>query len=659
MLSNSNTFSFKFNLPGLLVMLGTNIYSEPQVCVREMIQNAHDSCTVRSIEDPTFDLPRIDIGFNRKDRTLTFRDNGSGLTEDEIHSYLSTIGSGKTYELREALLKRDRKAVEKLIGQFRLGLLEELMNQDRKGAEKLIGQFGLGLLSAFSIAEEVEVITRSHQPDSAGLRWHCRGDAQYSLTSFPGNVEVGTLVTIRVQPRHIDILNDERLRKVIKKYADLLTIPIYLGSDNSPVNAMNAPWQHDAANIEYTQYVRDRFEVPAIEIIPLRIEKENLRVTGVLYVPKSATISIGEYGFVDIYVRGMFIKGQDRDLLPPWAKFVTGLVDSPSLTPTVSRDEILHEEAYEQVREAIGDAILGHLEHLSLTDPRQLREIVVSHNTLIKIWAVNDDEFFDRVADLVQFDTNIGKLTLPEYLRKAGSSAAIYYFKELGSGTQQKVLFGARNIPVIDASFGAEEAFLNKYAVRRKVRVRRLDAETEFIFQAVVDADGKWRELEARYRIAHQIDAKVMSFEPELLPSVLVRKPQMADAAEFFDGLLQAPEVSAQIKGLLEALQRENEEPSSGVMNKGTVLYLNAQNPVVHNLREIDPSSQVLDIALVVLYNNAVLFGQHAITAENAVTMYQGNNKAVGLILSQTLEIEKLRSQLAEAQNTVRHLQSS
>ncbi len=614
--TQKSVHELKFNLPGLLRLLGTNIYSDSRVCIREMIQNAHDSCVRRMAEDPNYAAAEIRIECNRQQRSIIFEDNGSGLTEEEIHEYLSTIGHGYTAELRHILEKGNRSQ-----------------------AEQLIGQFGLGLLSAFAIADRVEIITRSHKPASPTLHWECTGDAMYTLDQLaPG--AVGTIVSVYVQDKHAAILDDQQLRRVIKQYADLLRIPIFLGQDRSPVNAMNAPWHHDATDVEYAEYVRSRFEIPALELIPLRFE-DDITIHGVLYIPKSSVVSIREYGEVDIYVHGMFIKERDRDLLPRWAKFVRGMVDTPALMPTVSRDAIIIDDAYSLVREKLGEAILAHLENLAHTDPRQIRAVVLSHNTLIKAWAVEEDPFFDRVADLVQFDTNVGKLTIPDYLRRSNEQFKIFYFKEAGSGAQQKVLFSARDIPVIDASYGAEEAFLLKYAARNpRVSVERLDSEAEFIFEPV-PGNHRWNSLEEIYHDVHNIEARVVAFEPSDLPAVIVSKRQTT-ADEFLDGLLTSASVSDQVKAALSVLKRERDKATKAMVTQGTVLYLNARNPVIQMLGDMNSKSDVFHVALIVLYNNAVLFGQHAITTEDAMIMCKSNNRAVELMIKQALKLQQV-----------------
>jgi len=130
----------KINLPGLLRMLGENIYAEPDVAVREMIQNAHDTSIIRTTRDESFTHPTIEVTFDRQQRTLTFTDHGAGMTEEELHTNLSTVGESFTR------IQRD-----------------ELRGTNAQEAALLIGQFGIGLLSAFSISQRVEVYTRSYQ----------------------------------------------------------------------------------------------------------------------------------------------------------------------------------------------------------------------------------------------------------------------------------------------------------------------------------------------------------------------------------------------------------------------------------------------------------------------------------------------------------------
>jgi molecular chaperone HtpG len=209
-------YQIQINLPGLLRMLGENIYSDPEVAVREMIQNAHDSSIVRTTKDPGFQEPRIDLTFDKAARTLTIADNGTGMTESELHKNLATIGESFT-------------RIQK----------EELRGQEREEAALLIGQFGIGLLSAFAIARKVEFLTRSYQADSTGLQWACEGDIHYTIEAAPKD-DIGTRVVLHLLDSKLDLLDEKRLRQAIKKYADFLSVPILLSGQQ--VNTCTPPW---------------------------------------------------------------------------------------------------------------------------------------------------------------------------------------------------------------------------------------------------------------------------------------------------------------------------------------------------------------------------------------------------------------------------------
>src|SRR5437868_3386628 len=148
---------FQIHLPGLLKVLAENLYSTRKVAIRELLQNAHDSCIRRSVEDDArFYRPRVDIAIDHARRVVSISDNGSGLSAEDITTYLATIGRSYTRELGEKL---------------------SILSPDK--AAELIGQFGLGFLSAFLVASEVTLITRSMQSGSEALRWHSSGDIHY------------------------------------------------------------------------------------------------------------------------------------------------------------------------------------------------------------------------------------------------------------------------------------------------------------------------------------------------------------------------------------------------------------------------------------------------------------------------------------------------
>jgi molecular chaperone HtpG len=603
----------KINLPGLLRLLGSNIYAEPDVAVREMIQNAHDTCILRHREEPSLS-PRIDVSYDKDARTLTFSDNGMGMTEEELHKYLATIGEGFTRMQKEAL--------------GGVGAQEAIL---------LIGQFGIGMLSAFSVANRVEVYTRSWRRGSSGFRWVCEGDIHYTVepVALP---EAGTRVILHLTDSSLVLLDDTRLRQAIKKYADFLSVPIYLKGNQ--VNSCNPPWTKESSAGDYADYIKARYDLYPLAILPFQIQ-EPLPLDGLLFVPMIPFELTRDFGEVDIYISRMFIKANDKELLPGWARFVKGVINTPALTPTVSRDEIVRDANYATICGLLGDIILGFLAHLEEHDPDTLNVVVGAYNNTIKARSVDDDAFFERICDLVRVSTSDGNLSMQEYLKK--SDGVVYYFSERGTATQHKLLFAFKGLPVIDASWGMEEEFLEKYAGRKGVKLERLESNSGAIFKTLETPDEKWQDLERQFKLLVHKEARAVAFEPSAVPAVLVARPMERDDKQRaqLDAMGQEAGVSSsQIK---QMFQRMSHEKSGRAAGDDTVLQLNVNNPLMQQLRDMN-CNQTFTLALTAIYNNATMFAQHFVSPENAEIIFTTNNAAISAMIGNARALEETQS---------------
>lgn len=602
----------KINLPGLLRMLGSNIYAEPDVAVREMLQNAHDTCIIRGTEDKNF-TPRIDVSFDNNQRTLSFQDNGAGMTEAELHQYLSTIGEGFTK------LEKD-----KLRG---AGAQEALL---------LIGQFGIGLLSAFSVAGKVEVFTRSYRPGSSGFKWSCQGDIHYTVEPI-AKAEAGTQLVLHLADSSLLLLDETRLRQAIKKYADFLSVPIYL--KGSQVNSCTPPWLAETESSRYADYIKDRYGLYPLAILPFAIA-EPLPLDGLLFVPMIPFELTRDFGEVDIYISRMFIKANDKELLPPWARFVKGVINSPALTPTVSRDEVVRNEEHATIRAMLGDLILSYLAFLEEKDPDTLQMVVGAYNNTIKARSVDDDAFFDRVCDLVRVSTDAGPMAMPAYL--AQSKGVIYYFAERGTATQHKLLFAHKGLPVIDASWGMEEEFLEKYAERKGAKLERLETGSGAIFQVLETVDEKWQDLARQFRLQLHKEARPVAFEPATVPAVLVARP--VDRGERELGQIEALGLGGtQLRQMFEKMARDKNVRAAG---EDTILQLNVNNPLMQQLRDMNRSDTFL-LALTAIYNNALMFAHHYVSPENAEIIFTTNNAAISAMIGNARALAEAQADAA------------
>jgi molecular chaperone HtpG len=636
----------KIDLPGLIHLLAKSLYAESDVFIREMIQNGHDSIQ-RRIEAEGEQAPAgiIRIVADHAAGTLTFTDNGSGMTESEVHTYLATIGRSGTDEFRKQLLASGR-------------------HMD----VTVIGRFGIGLLSAFVAARRVVVETRSIVPDSLPYRWISEGQSEYELE--PGSkAEPGTSVTLYIADDHWDMLDESQLDRAVKKYADFIPVGIYLNDAKATVNAVNAPWHRnypsdDQRLAEYWTFANRRFPDLPLEVIPVDVHGPP-RVQGILYISDQHVPDIASAGLMDIYQARMFITAGNRDLLPSWAKFVRGVIDSPDLSPTAARDAIQQDSASRSVREKLGQVIVDHLRGLARRDPQKFERLVHLHAYHVKGMAVQHDDFFDAICDLVPFETNRGLMTLRSYLDQSPKivgqrQSTIHYFSERGSATQFYMLCNAKELLAINASYVFDQEFLRKYADRHAdVRLHLISvAGSDFLFEPIkADVAQGFRQLERDFEatMPHPHSrAQTVRFAPATLPAVTVLTKEARAQREW-----QEFKESAVVPEFVRKVVNDvlGDKPHVPV-----VLQLNAENTTVQELARMAGTplakTEEYKVAVLAVYNNAILLAQHLMTPENAQAAFGSSNKIISLLIKQTEQFRQTQAQLTALELRLRELEN-
>ena len=638
---NNGRYEIKIDLQGLIRLLAKNLYAEADVFMREIIQNAHDSIKRRHELDLHAPPGIIRIRIDHEAGTITFADNGSGLTETEVHDYLSTIGRSGTDEFRQELMKKGRQA-----------------------EVTLIGQFGIGLLSAFVVAYRVEVETLSMHAGNPPWHWMSEGQRDYELrTGMRG--DIGTTVTLFISENYRDMLNPEELRKAIKKYADFIPYQIFLNDEGAPANAVNAPWHLSFASEyerlrEYFLFADKRFPDFILEVIPVQLTTPH-RVDGVLYISDRHVPVLNTTGMVDIYQARMFITSNNRDMLPNWAKFVRGVIDSPDLTPTASRDAIQLDATAREIKEELGTLVVQHLKQMAENNPTRFEHIMEWHSYYVKGMAVAYDDFFDAIADLVPFETNRGPMNLRHYLESSPrlenkTTFDIFFFSERGSATQFYMLCNAKGLLVINAGFIFEEEFLKKYAERHpEIRLHLISgAGSEFLFERInADEADAFRNLEIDFRQTMPDPAsqvRVVRFKPNSLPAITILTADAIlrqELEQTKDNLIMPKSVRSLVSRILK------ERPTIPV-----ILHLNADNQTIQQMAKMAANhvrnSQAYQVAMLAIYNNAILLAQHLMTPDNAQAIFETSNQAIKLVINQTEQLNDLQARLSMTQLELR-----
>jgi molecular chaperone HtpG len=605
-----NKREFQIHLPGLLKVLAENLYSTPKVAIRELLQNAHDSCIRRQVEekDSRFKA-RIDVFVDANERTITIQDNGSGLTESEVNEYLSTIGRSYTRQLGE-----------------NLAILSPEMT------EKLIGQFGLGFLSAFLIASEVTLITHSTKPDNPTLQWHSTGDIHYAVNVADEEAPVGTRVILKIKPSASFLLNAHILIETVQHYADFLPIPIHVDRSSLHVNTMTPPWEALDPQLASRDYIARKFGMQnPLSIIALHDHEINLGhdtlnipLKGFLFIPPGSVASIQEYGDLAVYIRRMFICDEERNLMPSWARFVRGVLDCSQLQPTASREEIRREDTFEFVQQAIERQLADALKNLAESDPNTWKQIVWGHRDVIMGWAVKDDDFFEKIASIVTFRTTRGQLSLPDYLSITGDK--VYYVTHDMDTKQEQILGEGFGVPVVDASRFSEPSFLRKYAdFHPRVRLEEINSNNNAFMHPMPEEDFA---AILRYYREQGIRVQVVTFKPEVLPAVMMY-PKDAEFIRDAREALDSGEIPGPFAGMIGSYisrMSVDEDALAGT------LYLNAANPAMQRLVSIQQEEK-RPAALDLIYQMARLLAGRMLDSAQITALFQSTNNALDKLL--------------------------
>ena len=582
---------------GLVRLLAKSLYPEPDVFIRELLQNAHDSIQLRRVYDPE-PVGEIRIDVDEAQRTLSFSDNGTGMDRQDIEEFLSVIGSTGTGSRARELATRDV-------------------------AVATIGQFGIGLLSAFVVAERIEVYTRKSLALHA-WHWVNHGGEDYQLDSLPGDGQPpGTRVVVTLTPDRSAFLDGRLIRQIVRRYADFLPFPILLNGFG-PINAIDAPWHQpgwgDPAEREHslTSFLAQRYTDAPLLVIPIDLPQP--RALGGLFVPARYAPGGQGSGAVDLFQARMSIRPNDHELLPEWARFVRGVIDCPDLQPTAARDNVMRDAVWHALRAALGEAIVAALLELARCDRPRFLRLCDWHHDAIKGMAVQHPEFGAAVLGQLPFETQQGQLTLADYLARqpvtADGRQALYFFTHETDANQFYALCQASGLLAINAGRPFDEALLRRYAGEHAEQIElkpldRLDdpalySHLEAVEQAIYGRLERALERALAERDV-QVRAQVRRFQPDSLSAVLLDGRRIA-AFDEMERTLEKP-------FLLDGLAELAGEVRDRLRQQPLSLLLNAAHPLVHRLGDVaDPDQPRYRPILAGLYYGALLNARHRLT---------------------------------------------
>jgi molecular chaperone HtpG len=585
---------FQIHLRGIIDLLSKHLYSGPEVFVRELLQNGVDAIRARTqIEADhagslTFELHTP----KGKPATLVVTDDGIGLTEEEVHRFLATIG-----ESSKRAAEGDRPT-------------------------DFIGQFGVGILSAFLVSDEIVVISRSARGDSPAVEWRARPDGTYEVRSLAHELSPGTQVILTSRDDAADFFKYDRLVELTKHFGGMLPYPVKVtsGKRSEVINERGVPWRQEwSSEKERTRallsYGREAFGIDFLDAIPLRAKAGD--IDGVAYIlPHEANLTARRAHRV--YLKNMLLSESADNLLPDWAFFVKAVVNANDLRPTASRETFYDDDKLAAARAALGDNLRGYLVQLAEKKPERLEKFIDLHHRALKALASEDDEFYRLFIDYLPFETTHGRMTFGEYRR---DNETVQFAPTVDQFRQIARVASAQGKCVINAGYAYDHELLTKAAEQfDDLAVEEVEAsEIVQSFAELSPTDEERTHLllsvaEAALK-PFRCEPDIKKFKPAELPALF----STSKNGQFFRSLEQSREIADPLwGGVLDQLGKRRQ--GSSALSQ---LCFNFNNPLVARLVGLKNKS-LLRKSVEMLYVQALLLGHQPLSAKEMALLNEG-----------------------------------
>jgi len=596
-MSKKQTHEFQTEVSQLLNLMIHSLYSNKEIFLRELVSNASDAIDKLKFESLSNDKliegkqePSIHIDVDKDAGSITIRDNGIGMTQEEVMENIGTIANSGTRKYLESLDKNQ--------------------TQD----SNLIGQFGVGFYSAFIVSNTVTLLSRKAGDDKAnGTKWTSKGKGEYSIETVELE-DYGTTVILDVKKAESEFIDGFRLRGIVSKYSDHITVPIMMvkpsEEDESEIvyetiNKATAFWMQDKKELSQSDYdefyksLTYDFEGPLTQIHN-RVEGK-LDYTSLLFIPKKAPFDMWEpkrKGGVKLYAKRVFIMEGNEELLPQYLRFIKGVIDTADLSLNVSREILQGSKVVDTIKKASVKRILSELEKMSKNKPEDYAAFWSEFGMVIKEGVVEDFSNKDKITNLLRFsttatDSSDQTVSLKDYIgRMKKDQKNIYYVTadsyDAAKGSPHLEIFKQKDIEVLLLSDRVDEWLVANFGEFEELSLKSI-AKGD-----LDDLDSKEEKKEKEKTVKDY--EKVISKAQEILDNQ-VKEVKVSSRLSESPSCLVADE--NELGGNMERIMKSL---GQDVPETKPILEINPSHPLVMKLK-----SKVDEDIVKVLFDQAVL----------------------------------------------------
>lgn len=633
------------------------LYSDHDIFVRELISNGCDAVTklkklslMGEFDEP--DEPyRIDVTTSANDKTITFTDNGIGMTEEEVEKYINQIA----FSGAEAFLEQYK---------------------DKATEEQIIGHFGLGFYSAFMVADKVTIETKSYKDGEDAIYWECEDGLEYSMKKCI-KADRGTTITLYLNEDSYEFANEYRIKEVIDKYCSFMPVEIYYTNadepqedpkdatvdvdakevsgtaDNAedstdskdsdaddtkteekkpeapkPLNTTTPLWAkhpNDCTDEEYKEFYRKVFHDYKEPLFWIHLNMDYpFNLKGILYFPKINTQYDNLEGTIKLYNNQVFVADNIKEVIPEFLMLLKGCIDCPDLPLNVSRSALQNDGFVKKISDYITKKVADKLSGMYKTHREDYEKYWDDINPFIKFGCLKDLKFLDKMKDFCIYKNLEGKyITLPEYLEagKEKYENKVFYVTDEQAQSQYINMFKAEGMDALIMTQTIDSPFITLLEQKNEnVHFYRIDAELSdnFVGEELSEETAK------EYK-----DKLTATFEKALdMKNLNVKVESLKD--ENTSSILTQPEETRRMQEMMKMYGMAGMDPSMFGQGEGETLILNSNNKLVKYVLD-NPDSDNTATICCQLYDLAVL-ANRPLSADAMTKFIARSNEILGIL---------------------------
>jgi molecular chaperone HtpG len=429
-------FTFQAEVSKLLDIVAHSLYSHKEIFLRELISNASDACdrlryaalTDAALTGGDADF-KITLSVDKKANTLTVTDNGDGMNRDDLTEVLGTIARSGTQAFVDQMAASTKDTGKK-------------KGKDAKGGDDmaLIGQFGVGFYSTFMVADKVEVLTRK-AGDKKAWQWSSDGKGEFTIDEAERDAR-GTDVILYLDKKEKEYLDPARIEHIVKQHSDHIGIPIILKGDggedgDKTLNTASALWtrpKKDITSEQYTEFYHHAAHAFDDPWMTLHNSVEGvLSYTNLLFIPSTQPSDLfhpDRKAQVKLYVKRVFITDDCEGLMPPYLRFMRGIVDSEDLPLNISREMFQHNPQLTKIRSGLSKRIMGELKKKANKKPEEYADFWNNFGAVLKEGLYEEPENREKILGLARFKstTQDGWTSLEDYASRMKDGQEVIYY---------------------------------------------------------------------------------------------------------------------------------------------------------------------------------------------------------------------------------------